>query len=631
MQYRKEIDGLRAVAVLAVVFFHAGFDWFSGGFAGVDVFFVISGYLITNIIYDHAGQNFSLLYFFERRARRILPALFLVISVSFPLAWLLMVPYQFKDFSLSAVSAVTFVSNVFFWQKSDYFADQSIEIPLLHTWSLSVEGQFYLLYPLFLLVLWRLNRRLVLPSILLLSVMSFVLAEWASRHAPVANFYLAPTRAWELLLGCLAALHQRDRPIHKSLYCEVLSALGLMLIILSVVLFDETTPFPGVYALLPTLGTLLVILFCGPDTAIGRVLSHRTLVGVGLISYSLYLWHLPLFAFAYFSGNDQEYAWEIIIASLGLSYLSWRFVERPCRNARTVRTSILSSFAAGNVALLAGLAFASYSSDGFERLFIQRYQGKSAAIIRALETRGVEGLLSNDHCKFWADTPDEDFLKRFNTCAISEGTATLVIGDSHAMDLYNALFQTSRSSFLVGLFAHGCSLNSTKQEECSYNDIVSFVMDYGHNIGRVFYTQSGSYLMTWNGSEYLTLEEDIREILSQLDQMAASTKIAWLGPQIEPGISLSRVHPATGNMPRENRRHMQAVHRLDKRILKVMSSQYKVTYVSKIDAVDYVHERDFFDGTDYNYSDEDHWSRHGEKLFGARLVDYLRGIGFHDL
>jgi len=301
MDYRREIDGLRALAVLPVILFHAGFETFSGGFVGVDVFFVISGYLITTIILAELEQgNFSIVNFYERRARRILPALFSVMLVCIPFAWFWLLPSNMKDFSQSLVAVSVFASNILFWRESGYF-DTAAELkPLLHTWSLSVEEQYYVLFPLFLMIFWKLGKRWILVTLGLVFVASLAVAQWAAYAKPAAAFYLLPPRGWELLIGAFAAfyLSQANRKDFGKGLSEFGGWLGVALILYAVFAYSKATPFPGFYALVPTLGTVLIILFATKQTAVGKLLGNKAFVGVGLISYSAYLWHQPLFAFA---------------------------------------------------------------------------------------------------------------------------------------------------------------------------------------------------------------------------------------------------------------------------------------------------------------------------------------------
>ena len=217
MRYRSEIDGLRALAVVPVVLFHAGVPLVGGGFVGVDVFFVISGYLITSILIEELDTGtFSIRRFYERRARRILPALFLVMAASVPFAWAWMQPDALIGFSESIAAATFFVSNIYFWQTSSYFAIVNEQLPLLHTWSLAVEEQFYLVFPLVLWALWKLSPRHLLSALILLALISLAYSEWRWRGASEANFYLAPSRAWELLAGAAAGIHCHRHGVQQS-------------------------------------------------------------------------------------------------------------------------------------------------------------------------------------------------------------------------------------------------------------------------------------------------------------------------------------------------------------------------------------------------------------------------------
>ena len=260
MEYRREIDGLRVLAVLPVILYHAGFETLSGGFVGVDVFFVISGYLITTIILAELEQGkFSIVNFYERRARRILPALFLVMLVCIPAAWFWLLPSDMKNFSQSLVSVSFFVSNILFWHQSGYF-DASAELkPLLHTWSLAVEEQYYVICPLFLMLFWRLGKRWILVALGLVFVASLALAQWAAYAKPAAAFFLLPTRVWELLIGAFAAfyLSKANRKEFGKAAGEFGGWLGVALILYAVFAFSKATPFPGFYALVPALGTVL--------------------------------------------------------------------------------------------------------------------------------------------------------------------------------------------------------------------------------------------------------------------------------------------------------------------------------------------------------------------------------------
>lgn len=343
MQYRKEIDGLRALAVVPVILFHAGVQGFSGGFVGVDIFFVISGYLITSIIIAELETgDFTITSFYERRARRILPALFFVMLLCLPLAWWLLLPHELVAFGRSIIAVTVFASNILFWQESDYFATDSELIPLLHTWSLAVEEQYYLIFPILLLVCWKLGLRWVTAIIATIAAISLGLAEWGWRHDASGNFYLLPSRAWELMAGAGCALYLRYKPQPNATLRQVFSLSGLGLLLISLIWLDDTIPFPSLYAIPPVLGTALIILFAQQDTWTAKLLSLPLLAGIGLVSYSAYLWHQPMFAFARLYYADEP-GLLIMLGLTGLAFvlamISWRFVERPFRQRQNYSRS----------------------------------------------------------------------------------------------------------------------------------------------------------------------------------------------------------------------------------------------------------------------------------------------------
>lgn len=431
-KYRPEIDGLRAIAVVSVIFFHGKLPGFSGGFIGVDVFFVISGYLITSILLrELESESFSIARFYERRMRRILPALFTVLLACIPFAWLLMGPYAFRDFGQGLIAVPVFISNILFWRTTNYF-NATQENVLLHTWSLGVEEQFYIFFPLFLWLVWRYARRWLGASIVLTIIVSLGISQWGIETGrALAAFYLSPTRAYELLTGSLVALMLWRGPvIDAKRLASSLAWTGLLLVLASIVLYDQTTPFPGLYALTPTIGTALIIACARRESAVGRLLSLKGMVGVGLISYSAYLWHQPVFVFAHMMDRQPGIGGDIFLAilSLGLGALSWRFVEQPFRSR-----SFLSQKAIYGLSLSASCIV--MTLGGW--IYI---------------TNGVSQRFTPEELSWWRytdiTTQSKYVTKRFSELSGQiQPTAEqkiLVVGDSYAQDFINMVYEARR-------------------------------------------------------------------------------------------------------------------------------------------------------------------------------------------
>lgn len=346
LNYRPEIDGLRAVAVLAVIFYHAQITIldhqpFQGGFIGVDIFFVISGYLITSIILKEliTTGTFSFKYFYERRIRRILPALLLIMLLSFPFAWSYIIPGSFIDFSKSILYSLGFSSNFYFhFTGQQYGAESGLLKPFLHTWSLSVEEQYYILFPIILLITFKYLRKYLGLILTLGFIISLIFTDWSIKNYPSETFYFLHTRIWELLAGSILA-HFEIQLGHRSenrILNLLLPGVGILLIGHSILFFNDKMFHPSFYTLSPIIGVCLVVWFSGKNELITKILSSKLFVGTGLISYSLYLWHYPIFAFyriKNFTPSEFDKV-ELIFLTFILSIISYFFVERPFRNKK---------------------------------------------------------------------------------------------------------------------------------------------------------------------------------------------------------------------------------------------------------------------------------------------------------
>lgn len=463
MNYRREIDGLRALAVLPVILSHAGFGLFSGGFIGVDVFFVISGYLITTIILSELDQEeFSIVNFYERRARRILPALFLVMLVCIPAAWFWLLPSDLKDFSESLVAVSVFASNILFCRQSGYF-DTAAELrPLLHTWSLAVEEQYYVVFPLFLTFFWKLGRRWLAVTLGLVLVASLAFAQWAVYAKPITAFFLLPTRGWELLVGAFAGFYL-TRNNHKNFsrgLSEFGGWLGVSSIIYSVFVFSKATPFPGLYALVPTLGTVLIILFATQQTTVGKFLGNKVFVGIGLISYSAYLWHQPLFSFARHRSMSEPSYLVFLVLSLGsllLAYGSWKFVETHFKRKDLFSRNFILWFSSVGTSFFILIGLVGYFCQ--EKSTSLRFNENQ---IFAITTASSSPKRSS--CHF----PQVDQALKREACRyFSENVKVAVFGNSHATELAYSLASILKSKD-IGIVQHtmsGCNHNYKIQSE----------------------------------------------------------------------------------------------------------------------------------------------------------------------
>lgn len=445
MTYRPDIDGLRAVAIAAVVLFHAGLAPFSGGFVGVDIFFVISGYLITAIIAkDLQEGRFSLVAFYERRIRRIVPALVVMVLVVSIAATAILLPHDLQGFGRSIAATALFASNILFWREAGYFAAPAEAKPLLHGWSLSIEEQFYLVFPVAILLLQRWPSSCRLAAIAGAAALSLAAGIWAVAASPEAAFYLAPFRFWELLLGALLALGACP-PITSRRLNEACAWLGAGLVIWSVAAFSAATPFPGAAALVPCLGALLLIHSgSGGTTGPARFLSQRALVALGILSYSLYLWHWPLLVLVRYwkvEALDVVETMSVLGLSLAAACASHRFVERPFRRG-------LMQFAGRPLFLAAGTAMAAIVAFANLAVLSGGWPGRLSDSALALAQAVHDSSPDRKRCH----ASDRNPIRYAEKCrhGAAGGPATIAIwGDSHAAELAPALAQSAAAAAQV--------------------------------------------------------------------------------------------------------------------------------------------------------------------------------------
>ena len=416
LKYRPEIDGLRAVSVLGVLLFHADFG-FPGGYVGVDVFFVISGYLITSLIMkDRAAGKFSYLNFWERRIRRIFPALIAMVMVTTVVAMAVLLPVDLVAYSKSVIAQALLIANVFYWRSSGYFATSSDLLPLLHTWSLAVEEQFYFFFPSLLAIVRFVSRRVLTLVLGGLAVASFILSVIGTHEFPTATFYLLPMRGWELLIGSLVAISIPPSRLSNR-WNSILTIAGLAGILIAMLAYDSHTTFPGLSAALPCVGVALILFgnSAGVCSA-GGLLALAPMVFIGQLSYSLYLWHWPILAYCRYLTSLELTLWTrvgAVVASFVAAYLSWRFVETPFRNQATVPRTRLMIGAATFTLLLAVLGTAVWQLRGIPGRF-------SPEVVQLASASGTPAVLNG-------------IVPLGASSKVAAPPAFLLWGDSHAM------------------------------------------------------------------------------------------------------------------------------------------------------------------------------------------------------
>jgi peptidoglycan/LPS O-acetylase OafA/YrhL len=657
LNYRREIDGLRALAVIPIIFFHAGFDVFEGGFVGVDVFFVISGYLITSVIITQKkAGTFSLLKFYERRARRILPALFVIMAICIPFALLWLLPNDIKNFAQSLVAVSLFISNIFFWVRSGYFEIDAELNPLLHTWSLAVEEQFYLLFPLFLLIMWRLAKRWTVITLIVLATLSFALAQWGSFNKPAATFFLLPTRAWEIAVGALIAFYSINRPKQQlkryTKEIEIGGLLGLLLILYAIFTYNKETPFPSFYTLFPVFGTALIIICATPTTIVGRLLSTKVFVGIGLISYSAYLWHQPIFSFArYRSGSEPQIIYFIflIFGSLLLAYLTWKYIEMPFRDKKRIITSRFFFYSVCASFLFFGIGLTGhFFSDKIKNYWLLKFEfnerifySQLASTETIIDNYGADASGSQrlSDCRFNVSKLETNTLNEIKSCAKKYGAGVLILGDSHAIDLFGVVSSRFDDPFLVGITNSGCRPH-TPMAGCQYHDVKNFLEQNAKVFKHIIYEQAGFFLLLDKGNkkgnrsmfsnlafndsiEWVAFDDEhIVSTLEYLDKLSKTVPITWFLPRIEPHISKRFIIKHGCMYDYQTRPGLrEKFSKLEKKISSYVS-EYKFTgikLVSQNEFFNFDFPSDFLNCSELYWSDSDHYSALGELRFGMRL------------
>ena len=495
LKYRQDIDGIRAISVIAVILFHFDSVYLPGGFLGVDIFFVISGYLITSIlIKEFDNKYFHLTNFYNRRIRRIAPVLFLVILITNFISLFFLFPEELLNLFNTNISIIFFFSNFYFWKNTDYFNDIASQSPLLHTWSISVEEQFYIFFPLiFLFFLKQNKKKLLIYFVITIILLSIISASYLSKFSSDANFFFTTSRIFEIGIGVLCALIVSENLINKKFskfFNTNLSIISFVILISSFFIFAENNHLPNYLTLIPLFATVYFILNNREDF-ISKFLSSKYLVIIGKSSYSLYLFHLPIFFFLDLY-NLYYFKFLSIPLLFLISYVSWKHFETPFRNKKIIDDKRLFSF------LIIGLFILFSISLNKDKLSIL-LNGKilqNDFYYQMEKANSDRGQLLTKNCKIYTRSINKEFLKEFEQCKSKYNNSILIIGDSHADDLFNAfVLNYPEHKFVVGVGKGGCKIYENKYE-CPYETIIDFYLKNPNIFKYIFFTQIGSDYLT---------------------------------------------------------------------------------------------------------------------------------------
>lgn len=619
-KYISDVDGLRALAILSVIFYHVGYNWIPGGFVGVDVFFVISGYLITkNILFDVEYQNFSFFDFYVRRARRLFPALFVTLIISFIFAYQLFSPVDLERFGQSLLYANMSISNFFFMSEAGYFDAESNLKPLLHTWSLSVEEQFYLVWPFLLVVLLKLkNKTFILAFLLFSAIISLYASYIYTESHPAMSFFMLPFRVFEFSIGALVIWIENFKFSRKYIY-DLLTIIGIGLILYSVLFFTHSMSFPGYIALVPSIGAGLVI-YASRFSMLGILFRNKVMVGIGLISYSLYLVHWPLIVFYRYWKFEEITSIDkilFIFASFILGYLLWKFIETPWRLSKADDSKTHFTFIVPSLMLLISfIAAITWGYKGFPTRFSQEFQFTKEEI-------------AQERARYWKKgKTDLSYLKG------EEGENTILfMGNSHGTDLIYALRENdSKLNFKFLTTKHRCSNFGTLANKDEYIELCenikkkNFVRENFEQIDKIYLHDD------WKKVDLDQLKITLEEL-----RTLSQAPIYVFGPK----MTYKRNIPSIIN----HHMHLNTINRYSKKfqekkkisLNKKLKKMFKNTYFSKsnifyIDLLstqcgNKMNECKIVSNENgksfYLYFDSNHFTEKGAYLFGSKLkVNY---------
>ena len=642
-KYRPEIDGLRALAILPVILFHAGYNNFEGGYVGVDIFFVISGYLISSIIiYEVESGKFSLKNFYERRARRILPALFSVILISAPFAWFILLPADLELFNNSAFSALTFWSNYIFYFEIDYFETSSRLKPLLHTWSLSIEEQFYIIFPILLIFFYKFKKKYFIIFISIVAILSLFIAQWGGNlklaypfiekeilffnQSSLTNFFLPFGRIWELIIGILISFYIKKNGQPNN-YNQIFSLIGIVLILYSVFTFNKETDYPSFHTLFPTIGTALLIIFTNKNTLAFKLFSQKILVFFGLISYSAYLYHYPIFTFVEYSNfikfNNLNKIFLIFLTFI-LSYLSWKFIEKPFRKKSIISSKNFYFFLGLLYSLVLILFVITNNNKGFKSRFDKDFENFSINFnIKELEEE--TSIFKDD-------------LRKNNIFTNNNKKKILIIGNSVAVDLLMAFDQNKELfndyEFREYYFKLENLFENSQKNKINLNKLIESELFINADVLMIS-TLYNEYETSFIKNNIIKLLYDITAKHGKLLVVTSNSPVFYDDRGINPILSILLKNKKNKISEIElNKLYYEKLNskfiRIGKKV-KQFTNELDIIFLNKFDYSCSVNEKSCDALTDKRnliYFDGIHYTKKGAKYFGKKMykLDWLEPV-----
>jgi peptidoglycan/LPS O-acetylase OafA/YrhL len=629
VNYNPLIDGLRAISIISVILFHAKFEIngniiFKSGFLGVDIFFVISGYLITSIILKEYNlkKKFNFFNFYEKRARRLLPALLFITLVFFPFAFFGMFPSQFTEFLYSIISSIFFYSNFYFhYIEQLYQAESGLSKPYLHTWSLAVEEQFYLIFPFFFIILIKFFKRRLILITLIIFILSLIFASWASLNHPSFNFYFLPTRAWEMLSGTLVALIEKKYKKKKyNFNNNIFPKIGFLLIILSFLFFDEKTRHPSLNTFALILGVCFVIFYSNNKDRLTNFLSNKYFVFIGLISYSLYLWHYPIFSLSRINNFDQGNFIRLLIVIVLifiLSIFTYKFIELPFRDKSIFSRTKFFYCSLLTIGLIIFLITSSFLNKDF---LFNRFLVKNINLDNGYYIEKYRAYMHK------TGNPLFNYKNKKNI---------LIIGDSHAQDLFHNL-KLNDNLFNDYNFSHYSDIkiyclekfildriDCRNKKQFKFHQLLKdsniVILSVAWDEKQLKYLESVIKLLKENNKKIILTSNKIEFITDKykFNTFTILDKYIYENQKIPNYIEKIELEKKTFN----NRRNKNFIDRINYR-LKEIALQYDLLFLNKSDyQCDLLKKKcDILtDGNEKIYWDYGHETLEGAKYFGKKI------------